>query len=339
MRLSAFDFELPPECIAPHPTAERDGSRLLHLDRASGEISHHVFRDLPAFLSRGDCLVLNETRVRSARIRARRATGGRVELLLTRALDGDTWEAMARPARRLLSGESLALDAGRGTVRVGERLPGGRLRVSLLDPAGAAIGPDAVGEPPLPPYIGRSTEPEDRDRYQTVYAREEGAVAAPTAGLHFTHALLDVLARGGVSIARLVLHVGPGTFKPVTAEEIERHEMEEEVFVYPEEAARTIEATRARGKRIVCVGTTSARVLETLGPGAGPATGATRLFIRPPYTFRALDALITNFHLPRSTLLMLVSAFAGRETVLAAYEAAITEGYRFYSYGDAMLIS
>ncbi len=336
MKLSDFDFTLPPEQIALHPSARRDHSRLCVLDRRTGVRAHRRFDDLPTYLRAGDALVLNETRVRLGRLRGTRATGGRVELLITAPHPDGDWIAMAKPGRRLADGERIALE--RGTVEILATMPDGQRRIRLLDARGEVADPDDVGEPALPPYIRREPEPEDRRRYQTVFARETGAVAAPTAGLHFTEPLLDAMSDAGVRIVRLVLHVGVGTFKPVTVDDVASHEMDAEFYRYPAAAAETLDDVRARGGRVIAVGTTSARVLETLGPGAPPGEGWTSLFIHDPYAFRAIDGLVTNFHLPRSTLLMLVSALAGREAVLGAYREARDLGYRFYSYGDAMLI-
>jgi S-adenosylmethionine:tRNA ribosyltransferase-isomerase len=336
MNLSDFDFDLPQDRIALHPAERREEARLLCLRPRTEALEHRVFHELPKLLRAGDVLVLNETRVRLGRIRGRRPSGGRVEILILAPHPEGGWQAMVKPGRRLRPGEVVATSSGQ--VEILDELPDGRRRVRLRGPGGEDVGPDALGEPALPPYIRRDPEPADRDRYQTVYATEVGAVAAPTAGLHFTEPLLDELARAGVGLARVVLHVGAGTFLPVTTDDVDAHAMEPEFYRYPEEAAGIIEHARARGGRIIAVGTTSARVLETVGTAAAPGEGWTDLFIRPPYRFRAVDGLITNFHLPGSTLIMLVAALAGRERILAAYATARDEGYRFYSYGDAMLI-
>lgn len=336
MNLSDFDFDLPDDRIALHPAERREEARLLVLRRRTDALEHRVFRELTDLLRAGDVLVLNETRVRLGRIRGQRASGGKAEVLILGPHPDGGWAAMVKPGRRLRPGEVIGCE--RGQVEIEDELPDGRRRIRLRGLDGDEVGPDVLGEPALPPYIRRDPEAADRDRYQTVYAAEEGAVAAPTAGLHFTDALLDTLAAKGVGLARVVLHVGVGTFLPVSTDEVDDHEMESEFYRYPEEAAAQIETARARGGRVIAVGTTSARVLETVGRGSGPTEGWTSLFIRPPYRFDAIDGLITNFHLPRSTLIMLVAAFCGRDRILSAYETARDEGYRFYSYGDAMLI-
>ena len=351
-----FDYELPRERIAMRPAARRDESRLLVVDRASGSWRDARFAEIGDHLRPGDLLVVNETAVFPARLRARRADGAEVEILLVRPADrsdpedapGGEWEALAGPARKARPGERLELldrdgsPAAHSLVEVLDRLPSGGRRVRLLVPGDPREWIAAHGHVPLPPYIDRPDEAFDRERYQTVYARHPGAVAAPTAGLHFTPELLDGLAERGIRRAALTLHVGPGTFRPVTAERAEDHVMEEEWYRIGGETARAIGETRGAGGRIVAVGTTAVRALESAARGwvAGPAVaeGWTDLFLLPGSEFRVVDALITNFHLPRSTLLLLVSAFAGRELVLEAYRHAVRAGYRFYSYGDAMLI-
>ncbi len=336
MKISDFDYELPEDQIASHPLADRDASRLLVLDRGTGSINHRHFRDLSEYLRAGDALVINETRVRPARIQGARATGGKVDFLLLSEHPDGGWEALVRPGKRVRAGESVTFPHGR--VEILDTLPGGRRRVRLASEQGDTLNLDDVGLPALPPYIRRPPDADDRERYQTVYARVDGAVAAPTAGLHFTPSLLDELGGRGVRVVPIVLHVGYGTFKPVREEDPSRHTMEEERFDYPLEAARTLEEVRRDGGRVIAVGTTCVRVLETVGRSDEPVSGGTSLFIRPPYEFKAVDALVTNFHLPRSTLLMLVCAFAGRDRMLGAYEEARDAGYRFFSYGDAMLI-
>lgn len=342
MKTSDFDYELPRELIAQYPAPARDESRLLVLRRSDGRVEHRTFRDVSEYLEAGDVLVLNESEVVPARLLgAREGTGGRVEMFLLRELGGGRWEVLLRPGARLRAGAVLMFGGGRLRARVAGSLGGGRREVELeaqgrLDDALAELG-----RVPLPPYIDREPEEIDRERYQTVYARVKGAVAAPTAGLHFTEESLRALEKRGVRVAKLVLHVGVGTFRPVSAEDPSEHVMEEERYSVRAEAAAAVNGARAAGGRVVAVGTTVVRVLETVSDASGrvvPGEGATRLFIRPPYEFKAVDALVTNFHLPRSTLLMLVSAFAGREPVLAAYREAVRERYRFYSYGDAMLI-
>jgi S-adenosylmethionine:tRNA ribosyltransferase-isomerase len=341
VKTSDFDYELPRELIAQHPAERRDASRLLVLHREGGAVEHRRFTDVLSFLKAGDLLVLNESRVIPARLLGRkRGTGGRAEVFLLRRLSPGRWEALVRPGARVRPGAVVEFGEGL-SAHVVRDLPAGAREVELQ----AETDPDAlverVGTVPLPPYIEREPGEVDRERYQTVYAAVPGAVAAPTAGLHFTEELLGRAAEAGVGAARVVLHVGLGTFRPVTAEEPGEHEMEEERYAVSAEAAAAINAARAAGGRVVAVGTTSVRVLETVADAEGrvaPGEGATRLFIREPHRFRCTDALITNFHLPKSTLLMLVSAFAGREAVLAAYREAVRERYRFYSYGDAMLI-
>ena len=355
MKTADFDFLLPPGLIAQHPAATRDAARLLVLDRGSAGLRHASFRDLPEFLRPSDLLVANDTRVMPARLfaRVRRADGAgdrEVEVLLLREEPGllpeRIWSVLAKPARALQPGVELAFsDASwHGRVHsVGER---GKRRISfrpLL--ADAALSFEAwlsrIGHIPLPPYIERPDEPEDRERYQTVFARETGSVAAPTAGLHFTDTTLDAVRARGVAFATVTLHVGPGTFRPVTAENPEEHVLDPEPYCVPPETAAAVRAAKRSGARVIAVGTTSVRTLESWARDGMPDDGAwreTNLFVRPPFEFRVVDAMITNFHLPRSSLLFLVSAFAGRDRVLEAYATAVREGYRFYSYGDAMLI-
>jgi S-adenosylmethionine:tRNA ribosyltransferase-isomerase len=343
-RLSDYDYQLPEELIAQHPVAERDTSRLMVLRRAEGRIEHALFRDLPEFLRPNDCVVINETRVIPARLNGvRPGTGGKVELLLVRQ-DGDRWETLARPGRRLRPGATVAIEGEDLTATVEEVLPDGRRVVRFDGTADLDEVLQRRGHVPLPPYIRREDVPEDREQYQTVYARIPGAVAAPTAGLHFTPGLLSRLSESGVAVAPLLLHVGPGTFKPVVEDDPTRHEMDAEFYEVGQKTADRVNRCRAESGRVVAVGTTSVRTLESAAAcederwELGAGSGWTRLFIHPPYTFRLTDVLITNFHLPRSTLLMLVSAFAGREFVLDAYAEAVRERYRFYSYGDAMVI-
>jgi len=353
VRTDDFDYELPPELIAQHPSERRDESRLLVLDRASGAIEHKLFRDVVDYLAPGDLLVVNDTKVVPARLVGHRGTGGRVELLLiapsgeaTAPGAGSVWRAMAKCRGRLVAGESIAVEGGvlvciyRGRTAEGDAIVEFDLTEAALREA-----LEQVGRAPLPPYIKRPREDDpdravDLDRYQTVYAARPGAIAAPTAGLHFTPAVFERLGAKGVGRATVTLHVGLGTFRPVKVERVEDHEMHTEWFELSREAADAVSATRAAGGRVVPVGTTATRVLESAAQAGewGPMSGWTDLFVTPGYEFRVADALITNFHLPCSTLLMLVSALAGRERVLAAYEEAKRLGYRFYSYGDAMLI-
>ena len=341
MRLEDLDYELPPDRIAQHPAAQRDQARLLVVDRSDGALHDARVAEIGRWLRPGDALALNETRVRPARLRLRRASGGQVELLVVRPDAGGTWRVLARPAKKAPLGERLA-DAGDAlvleVVEAGDR--GERLVRVVAGDLGEAL--EREGEVPLPPYIHRAPEAADRERYQTVFARVEGAVAAPTAGLHFTPALLAALAAAGMEVVRVLLHVGPGTFRPVTEGDPRRHRMDEEYFEVPDATAAALDAARARGGRVVAVGTTTVRALESacdLHDGAlGPGSGWTRKYIVPPYEFRAVDALLTNFHLPRTTLLLLVAAFAGEDLLRRAYAHAIAAGYRFYSYGDAMLV-
>ena len=345
MRIEDFDYDLPPALIAQHPAAKRDESRLLVLHRDSGAIEHRSFRDAADYLEPGDLLVLNDTRVVPVRLVGHRATGGRVEVLLV-APEGEVWRAMLKGSGRVKLGEKLSFEGGALTCTFCGRLPDGQVHLAFpLSHEELMAALERCGRAPLPPYIKRPPEADpDREadlaRYQTVYARRPGAIAAPTAGLHFTPELLARLDAKGVARTAVTLHVGIGTFKPVTAERIEDHVMHAEAFEMSDEAARAIAAAREAGRRVVAVGTTATRVLEAVArePQPCPASGSTRLFITPGFEFRLTDALVTNFHLPRSTLLMLVAAFAGRESVLAAYEEAKRLGYRFYSYGDAMLI-
>ncbi|MCA9670995.1 MAG: tRNA preQ1(34) S-adenosylmethionine ribosyltransferase-isomerase QueA [Myxococcales bacterium] len=351
LRASDFDFELPDQLIAQRPRSRRDGARLLVLERATGRVTHSDVLALPEVLGdRETTMVVNDTRVIPARLAAQRESGGRVELLLVEPADGaddarleagervSTWRAMSRASKKLRAGERLALLDAQGAPVAGasaellDAPDGGRVTVRLEGVADLA----RLGAVPLPPYIRRDADDADRTRYQTVYARARGSVAAPTAGLHLSEPLLESLVGAGVELCSVTLHVGPGTFVPVRAERIVEHQMESERYLVPEQTASAIAAARARGGRVLAVGTTSVRTLEASGGAAG--SGRTSLYIYPGYTFGVVDALLTNFHLPRSTLLMLVCAFGGREAVLAAYREAVAEGYRFYSYGDAMLL-
>ena len=341
--ISDFDFDLPPEAIAQSPLPDRDASRLLVLDRARGTREHRLFRELPDLLRPDDLLVVNRSRVIPARLLGRRASGGAAEILLVRDLGEGRWLALVRPGRHLRPGQRVTVDDDLSVVIESEALAeDGRRRVRLLsrgrDVAGALA---RCGHVPLPPYVRRPDTDADRDRYQTVYAREPGSVAAPTAGLHFTPELLARLKAAGIPVAEVVLHVGPGTFRPVTVERVEDHRVQPEWFEIPEETARAVDETRARGGRVVAVGTTTVRTLEGVARATGEvraATGETDLVIVPGFRFRVVSALVTNFHLPRSSLLLLVAAFAGRERVMDAYADALARGYRFYSYGDAMMV-
>ena len=342
MRTDDFSYDLPEQLIAQEPLP-RGTSRLLVLDRRTGRIEHDQVSSLPQRLQPGDLLLLNDTRVIPARLFANRPTGRRFELLLLRQHDQTRWQALLRPSSRARTGERLQLGDG-GVVILAQRLDDGQWLLDAQPPLDAERL-DQLGETPLPPYISRphGATPADRDRYQTVYAREPGAVAAPTAGLHLTPELLEAMPQRGVEIAYLTLHVGIGTFRPVSADLVAEHTMHEEQYLISPATAAAISRARAAGRRIVCVGTTSVRALEgALATGNGTVvagSAATDIFITPGYTFAGAGALLTNFHLPRSTLLMLVSAFAGREQILATYHAAVQQRYRFFSYGDAMLIT
>lgn len=346
MDVADFDFDLPADLIAQEPAEERDRSRLMRLDRRTGERTHHRAADLPSLLAAGDLLVVNDTAVIPARLYgARVPTGGAVECLLLEHIEGDTWDALVHPGQKLRVGERMRFSSG-GRTLYGEILRRaffGRRAVRLWteDATSVESAIDAIGHVPLPPYIKRADVPDDRERYQTVYARARGSVAAPTAGLHFTPDLLNRLTARGVGMATLTLHVGYGTFKPVRVERVEDHTVDPEAFTIPEATAHAIVRAKAERRRVIAVGTTTTRALEGVAHAQGgivPGTGRTDLFIHPGFTFRVIDGLFTNFHLPRSSLLMLVSAFAGRERVLAAYREAVEQGYRFYSYGDAMVI-
>jgi len=327
-RLSDFDFELPPELVAQHPLRARDSARLLVLERKSGRVEHRLFSDLPDYMHKGDLLVLNDSRVVPARVNARRKSGGKAEVFLLERREGLTFRALLKPAR-LRTGERLVLSNPEISCTVS-----GRDEVSF---SGCKVEDIyAAGSVPLPPYIKREPSEDDRLYYQTVFAREDGSVAAPTAGLHFTPQLLEKISAAGTQAAYITLHIGYGTFKPVKCEDITQHNMEGESFRVGEEAAIKIKEASAAGKSICAVGTTSMRTLETYASGA--AEGKTGLFIYPGYRFRLVNRLITNFHLPKTTLLMLVCAFAGTEMALDAYRQAVERKYRFYSYGDAMLI-
>ncbi|MFH0910164.1 MAG: tRNA preQ1(34) S-adenosylmethionine ribosyltransferase-isomerase QueA [Planctomycetota bacterium] len=343
--VSLFDYRLPPDRIAQVPLANRSDSRLMHLEGDAAPV-HPVFHDLPHRLRSGDLLVRNVTQVIPAKLRGRRVGGGKTELLLVRETEPLCWDCLARPASHLKPGRSVTFAAGELVARIVEKGRGGHVRVRFELPKGGRFEDllDAIGETPLPPYIHRPESGptlDDRERYQTVYASAPGAVAAPTAGLHFTLALFDALQVRGVQIADLVLHVGPGTFRPVKVERVGEHVMEEEFFSIPRETAAAVHEAKRGHRRVIAVGTTATRALEAAAlasSGIAPGEGSTALFIHPPYRFRVIDGLLTNFHLPKSTLLMLACALAGRERILAAYATAIQEGYRFYSYGDAMLI-
>jgi S-adenosylmethionine:tRNA ribosyltransferase-isomerase len=348
MRASDFDYSLPPELIAQTPAPRRDQSRLLVLDRATEQITHRLFIDLPGFFSDGDLLALNDSRVIPARLRGcNPRTNGRFEALLLEENAPNDWWAMMRPGKRAMPGARIHIldkdsrpSGFEATVR--EINAEGHRRLEFTGPKNILTELGALGETPLPPYIERAGElPGDRERYQTVYARTDGSVAAPTAGLHFTHELLEKIRARGTRVCFVTLHVGPGTFAPVKAERLEDHVMHEERFALSAETVDALRETKRAGGRVVAAGTTALRVLES---ATQPGEGRTRLFIHPPYDFKTADALVTNFHLPRSTLLMLAAAFAapgetrGRDLILRAYEQAVARRYSFFSYGEAMLI-
>ena len=339
MKTHDFWYDLPEELIAQTPLERRDGSRLLVLDRESGAMEHRHFYDIADYLNPGDCLVINDSRVLPARLLGRRPTGGAVEVLLLRDLGGGAWECLVKPGRKMQAGQDVEFGDGALTATVAQVRPDGN-RVVQFHYQGIFLEIlERLGKMPLPPYI--KEELRDQERYQTVYSREAGSAAAPTAGLHFTRELLEKIREKGVSEAFVTLHVGLGTFRPVKAEEIADHHMHSELCMMTEQTAELLNETRRRGGRIICVGTTSCRTLESLAAEDGSFSARSRwtdIFIYPGYRFRAMDGLITNFHLPESTLVMLVSAFAGREHILQAYAEAVRQRYRFFSFGDAMLI-
>ena len=339
MKKSDFYFDLPEELIAQTPLQRRDGSRLMRLSRESGAIEHRHFYELPELLREGDCLVLNDSRVLPARLLGTRSSGGSVELVLLRDLGEGRWECLSRPGRKTKPGTELSFGDGELTATVAAVTDGGNRIVQFHYDGIFLEILERLGKMPLPPYI--KAELRDPERYQTVYSRETGSAAAPTAGLHFTKELLAEIEERGVRIAYVTLHVGLGTFRPVKEEEIEDHPMHAEFCVIPEETARIVNETKRAGGRVIAVGTTSCRTLESFAAEDGSLTassGWTDIFIYPGYRFKCVDALITNFHLPESTLIMLVSALAGREQILNAYRIAVEEKYRFFSFGDAMFI-
>lgn len=339
MNKSDFDFYLPEELIAQTPLEKRDTSRLLHLNKQTREIEHKHFYDIKQYLREGDCLVLNDSRVLPARLIGARPTGGAVELVLLKDLGDNRWECLSRPGRKTKPGQELVFGNGELTAVVQEVTLGGN-RIVKFSYEGIFLEIlERLGKMPLPPYI--KEELQDSERYQTVYSKELGSAAAPTAGLHFTKELLAEIADMGVKICYVTLHVGLGTFRPVKADKIEDHEMHSEFCIVPDETAESVNAVKRAGGRVIAVGTTSCRTLEsfTTEDGTLQATsGWTNIFIYPGYKFKSIDALITNFHLPESTLIMLVSALAGRENILNAYNTAVKERYRFFSFGDAMMI-
>ena len=341
MKKSDFYYDLPEELIAQTPLLQRDHSRLMTLDRKTGQVSHEHFYNIVDHLVPGDCLVINDTRVLPARLYGQKTGGGSaaVEVLLLENVEGDLWDCIVYPGRRLKEGATISFGDGQLTAVVEGVKPDGNRLIRFSYEGIFLEHLERLGTMPLPPYIKEKLQ--DQERYQTVYSRENGSAAAPTAGLHFTPELLEKIRKKGVDIVRITLHVGLGTFRPVKEEEITDHVMHSERYCVTEEAARRINAARARGGRVICVGTTSCRTLETVTDEqhvTHPGSGSTSIFIYPGYRFKGVDAIITNFHLPESTLIMLVSAFSTREIVLAAYEDAVRERYRFFSFGDAMFL-
>jgi S-adenosylmethionine:tRNA ribosyltransferase-isomerase len=341
MKVDLFDFQLPEELIAQTPLEQRSESRLMVLNKQSGDLKHDIFKNIKNYLQPGDCLVLNDTRVLPARLfGTKEDTGAKIELLLLKQLDGDEWETLVKPAKRVKIGTKIVFGEGMLTALcTGETDHGGRKFEFSYEGIFYEVL-EQLGEMPLPPYIKEQLE--DKDRYQTVFAKERGSAAAPTAGLHFTEELLTDLKDSGIHIAFITLHVGLGTFRPVSVDSVNEHEMHSEFYQVTEGTARLLNSVREQGGRIITVGTTSTRTLETIATANDgkfvSESGWTSIFIYPGYEFKAIDGMITNFHLPKSTLIMLISALAGRENVLQAYHVAVEERYRFFSFGDAMLI-
>jgi len=341
MRIEEFDYQLPRSLIAQYPSSQRGETSLMVLDRQTGGIEHQIFQDISKHLRAGDLLVMNNTRVLPARLIGKKETGGKIEMLLIPSWNGTKgeWKALIKGAGKLKQGARIRFEPGFEAEI--EDLKDGKARVIFSHQGEVSELLEKIGHIPLPPYIKRADEPLDKERYQTIFAERDGSIAAPTAGLHFTHTLLQSFRENGVRTAMITLHVGTGTFTPVKAHDIEDHAMEAEWIEISEETAREIEATKARGGRVVSVGTTTTRALESFSDGNGgvrSGKGMSSLFIYPPYRFRVIDGLLTNFHLPKSTLLMLVSAFTGKDVLMKAYQEAVLRKYRFYSYGDAMLI-
>ena len=341
MKVDLFDFHLPEELIAQTPLTDRSSSRLMVIDKENGDLKHDVFKHIQNYLKPGDCLVLNDTKVLPARLfGVKEDTGAKIEVLLLKQLENDRWETLIKPAKRIKKGMKILFGENLLTAVCVEELEhGGRILDFQYDGIFYEIL-DQLGKMPLPPYIKEQLD--DQDRYQTVYARERGSAAAPTAGLHFTEELLKEIKKAGIKIAFITLHVGLGTFRPVSVDDIDAHEMHSEFYQMTESTALLLNEVKSAGGRIISVGTTSTRTLETIASAGGGSfsemSGWTDIFIYPGYEFKAIDGMITNFHLPKSTLIMLVSALAGRESVLHAYETAVHERYRFFSFGDAMLI-
>ena len=341
MKTSDFYFDLPKELIAQDPLEDRSGSRLMVLDRKTGEVSHHIFKEIIDFLNPGDCLVINNTKVIPARLHGvKEDTGAHVEVLLLKRMEGDVWETLVKPGKKLRPGAKISFGNGLLKAEVLDIVDEGNRRIRFTYDGIFEEILDQLGEMPLPPYITHKLE--DKNRYQTVYAKYDGSAAAPTAGLHFTKELLAAIEQKGIKIANITLHVGLGTFRPVKVDDVTQHHMHSEFYMVDEEAAKIINETKDQGGRVIAVGTTSTRTLETVADENGhvrPCSGWTQIFIYPGYTFKCIDALITNFHLPESTLLMLVSALASKEKILNAYHIAVQEKYRFFSFGDAMFIA
>ena len=339
LKKSDFYYDLPEECIAQTPTEKRDMSKLMHIDKITGEVEHSVFHDLPKYLNSGDVLVLNDSRVIPARLIGSRPTGGAIEVVLLRDRGDNIWECLTRPGRKMKTGATAIFGNGELTGTVIDEIEGGN-RLIKFDYEGIFLEVlEKLGNMPLPPYIHEKLD--DPERYQTVYSKESGSAAAPTAGLHFTNELLDEIRAKGVEVRFVTLHVGLGTFRPVKAENIEDHEMHAEFCTITKETADAVTKAKKEGRRIIAVGTTSCRTLESRAEEDGTLrefSGFTNCFIYPGYKFKCIDGLITNFHLPESTLIMLVSALAGRENILNAYKIAIENGYRFFSFGDASII-
>ena len=339
MKVTEFDYELPEELIAQTPIEKRDESRLMVLNRKNNTIEHKTFKDIIDYLEPGDCLVRNNTKVIPARIYGKKETGANIEFLLLNNIEGDIWETIVRPGNKLHIGTKVIFGNGLLTAEILDTMPGGTRKVLFTYKGIFNEILDKIGLMPLPPYIHE--ELKEKDRYQTVYAKYEGSAAAPTAGLHFTNELLEKIEQKGIDIANVTLHVGIGTFRPVKEDTVEAHEMHSEHFYIKQEDADKINNAKKNGKRVIAVGTTSCRVLETIADENGmvkPTEGDTQIFIYPGYKYKCLDGLVTNFHLPESTLIMLVSALAGRDYIMKAYNEAVKERYRFFSFGDAMLI-
>lgn len=339
MKVSDFNYELPEDLIAQVPIEGRDSSRLMVLNKTTNEIEHKIFKDIIDYLQPGDCLVRNNTKVIPARLYGKKETGANIEFLLLNNIEKDIWETIVRPGNKLHTGTKVIFGDGLLEAKVLDTMPGGTRKVEFHYKGIFNEILDKIGLMPLPPYIHETLK--EKDRYQTVYAKFDGSAAAPTAGLHFTNDLLEKIKEKGIQIANVTLHVGIGTFRPVKEEEVEKHDMHSEHFYIKKEDAEKINNAKRSGHRVIAVGTTSCRVLETIADEKGfvkETEGDTKIFIYPGYKFKCLDALITNFHLPQSTLLMLVSALAGKEYILKAYQEAVKEKYRFFSFGDAMLI-